>query len=262
MTRLFNGILRTGHFPGIWKTGRVITIPKTGKDPRLASIQRLITQLSHIANLFELITLRRLHRHLTPRREQFRFHSGHSTTLQLHPGLLYKLMNTQIPPTLVRTVVPFLEDRSFFVAVQDTNSDPRPIHAGIPQGSCLSTCLYALCTDDIPTLTSQQQDWEETVVLTLYADDSAYLPSSRRADLTVAKLQRVLDLLPDWLDKWRVAVNVTKTAVLLTGQQRIIPPKLSLRRQWNMSFTEQSRAEYAAPNPPIAPNAPNQSCPV
>ncbi|GBP76611.1 Probable RNA-directed DNA polymerase from transposon X-element [Eumeta japonica] len=33
------------------------------------------------------------------------------------------------------------------------------------------------------------------------------------------------------LDKWRVAVNATKTAALLTGQQRTMPPKLRLRGQ-------------------------------
>ncbi|GBP08358.1 RNA-directed DNA polymerase from mobile element jockey [Eumeta japonica] len=32
MTRLFNGILRTGHFPRNWKMGRVIAIPKPGKN--------------------------------------------------------------------------------------------------------------------------------------------------------------------------------------------------------------------------------------
>ncbi|GBP92957.1 hypothetical protein EVAR_84060_1 [Eumeta japonica] len=52
----------------------------------------------------------------------------------------------------------------------------------------------------------QLQDWEEDVVLTLFADDK-------------------------WLDKWRVAVNVTKTAALLTGQQSTMPPKLRLRGQ-------------------------------
>ncbi|GBP76965.1 Probable RNA-directed DNA polymerase from transposon X-element [Eumeta japonica] len=83
MTRLFNGILRTGHFPVCQKIGCVIAIPKAGKDTRLASSQRPITLLSHIAKLFERIMLRRLHRHLTPRQEQFGFRSGHSTTLQL-----------------------------------------------------------------------------------------------------------------------------------------------------------------------------------
>ncbi|GBP86543.1 RNA-directed DNA polymerase from mobile element jockey [Eumeta japonica] len=231
--------------------------------PRLATSQRPITLLSHIAKLFERIALRRLLRHLTPRQEQFGFRCGHSTTLQLarvlhhmaaehnrgrrtvgvfldiekafdrvwHPGLVFKLLNTQTPPALVRTVASFLEGRSFFVAVEDATSDPRPIHAGVPQGSCLSPCLYGVYTDDIPTLAGQLQDWEEDVVLALYADDSAYFASSRRADLAAAKIQRVLDLLPEWLGKWRVAVNVTKTAEILTGQQRTMPPKLRLRGQ-------------------------------
>ncbi|GBP35878.1 RNA-directed DNA polymerase from mobile element jockey [Eumeta japonica] len=85
--------------------------------------------------------------------------------------------------------------------------------------------------DDISTLAGQLQDWEEEVMLALYADGSAYLVSSCRTDLAVAKLQRVLDLLLDWLDKWRVAVIVTKTAALLTGQQHIMLPKLRLRGQ-------------------------------
>ncbi|GBP12453.1 hypothetical protein EVAR_75862_1 [Eumeta japonica] len=34
MNRVFNGILRTGHYTKTWKRGKVITIPKTGKDPR------------------------------------------------------------------------------------------------------------------------------------------------------------------------------------------------------------------------------------
>ncbi|GBP31825.1 RNA-directed DNA polymerase from mobile element jockey [Eumeta japonica] len=137
-------------------------------------------------------------------------------------------MNIQIP-ALVRTVASFLEGCSFFITVKDATSDPQPIHAGVPQGSCLSPCLYAIYTSDIPTLVGQLQEWEEDIVLALYADD--IFASSRRADLAVAKLQRVLDLLPDWLDKWRVAVNMTKTAALLTGQQRIMPPKLRLRGQ-------------------------------
>ncbi|GBP24039.1 RNA-directed DNA polymerase from mobile element jockey [Eumeta japonica] len=273
MTRLFNGILRTGHFPKNWKMGRVIAIPKAGKDPQLATSQRPIMLLSHIAKLLERIALRRLLRHLTPRQEQFGFRSGHSTTLQLarvlhhmatehnwgrrtvgvfldiekafdrvwHPGLVFKLLNTQIPPALVRTVASFLEGRSFFVAVEDATSDPRPIHAGVPQGSCLSPCLYGVYTDDIPTLAGQLQDWEEDVVLALYANDSAYFASSRRADLAAAKIQRVLDLLPEWLEKWRVAVNVTKTAAILTGQQRTMPPKLRL---WGQDVEWQTKVRY------------------
>ncbi|GBP86739.1 RNA-directed DNA polymerase from mobile element jockey [Eumeta japonica] len=89
----------------------------------------------------------------------------------------------------------FLEGHSFFVAVKDATSDPRPIRVGALQGNYLSPCLYAAFTDDIPTLTGQLQDWKENVVFALYEDDNAYLASFRWADLAVVKLQR--DLLPD-----------------------------------------------------------------
>ncbi|GBP32461.1 RNA-directed DNA polymerase from mobile element jockey [Eumeta japonica] len=73
ISRFFNEIFLTGYFPGCWKMSRVIAIPKAGKDPRLASNQRPITLLSHIAKLFECIMLRRLYRHLYLERSSFRF---------------------------------------------------------------------------------------------------------------------------------------------------------------------------------------------
>ncbi|GBP49145.1 RNA-directed DNA polymerase from mobile element jockey [Eumeta japonica] len=91
-----------------------------------------------------------------------------------HDGLIYKLMDTSLPPALIRVVANFLQRRSFCVAVDDTT---YPLHGHLG-------------------------DWEDDVMLALYADDSAYFASSRRADLA-AKIQRVLDLLPEWLDKWQ-----------------------------------------------------------
>ncbi|GBP26368.1 RNA-directed DNA polymerase from mobile element jockey [Eumeta japonica] len=157
------------------------------------------------------IILRHLHCHL--RQKQFGFRSGHLTTLQLtrvlHFGLqitieatvplesssilrrlstncdiLFKLFeNTKIPPALVLLVASFLEGHSFFVTVEDTISDPRPINAGVPQGSCFSRCLCTVFIDDFPTLPGQLQDLENDVVFTLYPDDSVYLSLSRRTTL-------------------------------------------------------------------------------
>ncbi|GBP69108.1 RNA-directed DNA polymerase from mobile element jockey [Eumeta japonica] len=68
-------------------------------------------------------------------------------------------------------------------------------------------------------------------MLAPYADDSAYFASSRRADLAAKRIQRVFDLLSKWLYKWRMAVDVSKTAALLTGSQRILSDQLRLRGQ-------------------------------
>ncbi|GBP30483.1 RNA-directed DNA polymerase from mobile element jockey [Eumeta japonica] len=146
--------------------------------------------------------------------EQYGFRSGHSTTLQLirvlhhlasegnygrytgtvlldmekafdrvwHDVLIHKLLDNPLPPVLIIVVAGFLQRRSFGVAVDNVLSAPRSIRAGVPQGSCLSPELYALYTDDILTLRGHLEDWEDDVMLALYADDSAYFASSRRAD--------------------------------------------------------------------------------
>ncbi|KAL0810395.1 hypothetical protein ABMA28_010540 [Loxostege sticticalis] len=53
-------------------------------------------------------------------------------------------------------------------------------------------------------------------------------------------MQKLLELLPAWLDQWRMAVNVGKTAALLTGLKRIMPPPLKLRGsdiEWQSQVT-------------------------
>ncbi|GBP28745.1 RNA-directed DNA polymerase from mobile element jockey [Eumeta japonica] len=238
MTRLFNGILRTGHFPKNWEMGRVIAVPKAGKGPRLATSQRPITLLSHIDKLFERIALRRLLRHLTPR-----------AVWVLQRALHYALAGKSLPPhgrraqpgsSYRRSLSRYREGVRPSVAPRagvQTTKNANPAYARADSSVVPGMSQFLRCSRgrDLGSTThprrSRLQDWEEDVVLALYGDDSAYFASSRRADLATAKIQSVLDLLPEWLDKWRVAVSVTKTAGLLTGQQRTMPPKPRLRRQ-------------------------------
>lgn len=101
--------------------------------------------------------------------------------------------------------------RKFYVSVEGEDSQPRPIRAGVPQGSCLSPRLYAAYTDDVPTLRGHLREGEEDVLLALYADDSAFFASSYHQIVATNKMQRLLDLLPEWLDKWRMAINGRST---------------------------------------------------
>ncbi|KAJ8724200.1 hypothetical protein PYW07_008180 [Mythimna separata] len=117
------------------------------------------------------------------------------------------------PITLLPTMS---KDRSFRVVVDGALSSARPVAAGVPQGSCVSPVCYSHYTDDIPTT-------PETT-LALYADDAAYVGSSLNARHAAVKVQRVLDLLPEWLSKWRLSVNVGKTQALLVGSARHPPP--------------------------------------
>lgn len=243
ITRLFNGITRTGAFPNIWKSGQIVMLPKPGKNIRLPASYRPITLLPALSKIFEKLLLRHLVPHITPREEQFGFRQEHSTTLQLirvlhamtaaenkkektalalldmekafdrvwHQGLVYKLSMSSTPRRVVKIIASFLEDRTFQVRVQDDTSDFHPIQAGVPQGSCLSPTLYCKYTDDIPV--------GKGVQLALYADDAAYISISMKAYHAARKLQDTLDLLPDWLNKWRLSVNASKTQLLMTTYQ-------------------------------------------
>ncbi|GBP77240.1 Probable RNA-directed DNA polymerase from transposon X-element [Eumeta japonica] len=66
---VFDGILRTGHFPEKQKRGKIITIPKAGKDPCKPENTRPITLLSHVAKTFEHALLTKMRLFLTPRKE-------------------------------------------------------------------------------------------------------------------------------------------------------------------------------------------------
>ncbi|CAH2098263.1 unnamed protein product [Euphydryas editha] len=229
VTRTFNGIFQTGHL----ENGEDHRSPQSWKYRCLPGSYWPITLLSNVAKLFERLLLRRLAPHLLLREEQFDFCSSHSTTLQLervlnhlaselnnrhctvgvfldmekafdcvwHVGLLAKIIDTKAPPALVRVVASFLEGQSFYVSVEGVDSQPHPIRAGVPQGSCLSPRLKAAYTDDIPSLRDHLREGEEDVLLALYADDSAYFASSYHNIVAINRMQRLLDQLPEWLDK-------------------------------------------------------------
>ncbi|GBP13804.1 Probable RNA-directed DNA polymerase from transposon X-element [Eumeta japonica] len=171
MNEVFDGILRTGHFPEPWKRGKVITVPKLGKYSRNPCNLRPITLLSSVAKTLERALLWRLNPFLSPRKKQYGFRARHSTTLQLI------------------------------------------------RGSCLSPSLFAAFTDDIPTLQSLLEEWEEHDA---NAEDSANFASARRANLAAKKIQRFLDLLLEWLDRWMMYVG--ETAALVTSKQRNMSP--------------------------------------
>ena len=255
LARLFNAILRLGHFPQAWKEGLVIMLPKAGKSIRRADGYRPITLLSSVAKLFEKLLLPLLLPHIQPRQEQFGFRSGHSTTLQVarvlhfaaaaankkesaaaafldvasafdrvwHPGLILKVLRAGTPHYIARIIAAFLCERSFRVRVENVRSRSYPITAGVPQGSILSPALYSCYTDDVPA--------HQDTLLALYADDIALISKSLNPDHAASKLQRALDLLPDWLAQWRLSLNVAKTQALSFGGRLRLPPPLSLQGQ-------------------------------
>lgn len=201
MTKIFDYSLRICYFPQAWKIGKIIAIPKPGKDSSIPLNYRPISLISNIGKIFERIILNDLNSFEESRNifipQQFGFRSGHSTVQQIlritecasfnfnrnrstglalldlekafdsvwHDGLIHKLMVFDYPERLVKTVNSFLHDRKAFVDVNGTSSPTFEIPAGVPQGSLLSPHLFNVFINDIPTTKDTK--------LAIYADDTA-----------------------------------------------------------------------------------------
>ena len=83
-----------------------------------------------------------------------------------HIGLLYKL-KLYLPPQYFLILKSYLQNRHFFVKMQNEQSSLQSIDAGVPQGSVLGPILYLLYTADLPT--------SEKTTLSTFADDTAIM---------------------------------------------------------------------------------------
>lgn len=270
ITNIMNASLRLQHFPGPWKSAKVILFPKPGKPLRDPANYRPISLLPCLSKVLEKAIHKRLVHHADTTDllidQQFGFRPGHSTSHQLlrvaniishgfntkrhtgivfldvakafdrvwHEGLIHKLITANFPAYLINIVRSYLGSRSFHVALGGERSTTRPITAGVPQGGIISPFLFNVFTNDIPV------DLERTE-LALYADDAAVIVRSLRIDAIGRLLQTSLDTISQWYADWRIALNSSKTtATLYTRKKNITPPIVTLQGQpitWTDSST-------------------------
>jgi hypothetical protein len=243
---IFNACLELGHFPTIWKTAKVIPIFKPGLDKTLPSSYRPISLLPSLSKILEKIILTRMNQtidNLIPN-EQFGFRRGHCTSSQLtrltqhirgnfnhkkstgmllldfskafdvvwHDGIIHKLIKSNTPRYITRIIHSYLTNRYFSVHTTDAQSTPRPVPAGVPQGSILGPFLFNLFIHDIPTPKHCQ--------LAQYADDTAIFTTSYRLDTISRRLQSSLTLLTKYYDRWKLKLNESKTEAILFTNKR------------------------------------------
>lgn len=246
LTKIYNSCLKYSYFPTAWKKAVIINILKPGKDPAKTTSYRPIALLSSLSKIFERIILVNLQHSLTNkiRPEQSAFRREHSTTQQLvnlvdqiavnmnnrkhtasvfidvekafdrvwHGGLLHKMFQMNLPTYLIKIIESFLSNRTFKTRVDDLLSSPRPIRAGVPQGSCLAPTLYLIFTNDVPLL--------RQVKISLFADDTMFHTNNNNKKMAILRLQKQLSLAADWFAKWRLKINETKTiAVFFSNAQ-------------------------------------------
>lgn len=254
---LFNSCMRLNYFPKVFKKAKVVAIPKLNKPPNNPSSYRPISLLSCLGKVFEKLIHERINDFAEEANviseNQFGFKRGHSTIHQVgriknkiinhkrnrrstglilldiekafdtvwHNGLLYKLLSANTPKYLCKIVAEYLENREFIVVVNNSPSDPKPIPAGLPQGSILSPTLYSIYTSDFKP--------PSIVDTAYYADDTALITSSKLTGALLKKMELSLKSCNKYFRKWKIKINNNKTQAIIFPFNKS-PKRLPLRQ--------------------------------
>lgn len=252
LTLIYNSILRLSHFPTQWKCAEIVMVCKPNKPENEISSYRPISLLALFSKIFERIFLRRIspilkENNIIPE-HQFGFRRHHGTPEQCHRvvnfiidsferreycsavfldiqqafdkvwhhGLLYKIKKI-FPSPIYLILKSYLANRSYYLKVNDETSTITYIKAGVPQGSVLGPVLYTIFTSDMPQT--------ENVFIATYADDTAIMASNQSPIEASNLVQKQLDKIQSWLDRWKIKVNTNKSVhVLFTLRRNDCPP--------------------------------------
>ena len=198
----FNAVLRTHHFPRVWKHARVISILKPGKDPALPSSYRPINLLDTIGKLFVAKAF---------------------DTVWID-GLLYapKVPVFHSPYNLILS-----QGSDVLSVLPDGHVSSRGTRVGVAQGGLISPVLFRLYVNDTPSLLHHFE-------LALYADDTAIIATSLKPTLLLSYLELNINDLQRWLSEWRIAINVSKSTAIIfarAGRRFIQPRPVTLFRE-------------------------------
>jgi hypothetical protein len=128
-----------------------------------------------------------------------------------HIRLLHKLENYGVSGRVSEWIRDFLSNRQQRVKVNGTLSDWTRVISGVPQGSVLGPVLFVLFINDLP-------DTVESLC-SMYADDTKIYNRVNTSD-DHKVLQKDLDTLVEWAQKWQMKFNAGKCKVLQLGQRQ------------------------------------------
>ena len=125
-----------------------------------------------------------------------------------HQRLLAKLKGYGIKGELLKWIETFLTCRKHRVLVNGAASSWSEVVSGVPQGSVLGPILFILYINDLINVV--------TCDINIFADDTKiYHKTSTRQDCI--NIQKDIDRLQDWAEKWQLQFHPDKCKVLRIG---------------------------------------------
>lgn len=242
LAKLFNLCLSNGYYPTELKKSRVVPIFKKGETTSLNNY-RPISILPTVNKVFEKLIYVRLLDHLKRfnfmYERQYGFRALSSTTscaidlldliyskmddLQIvtavfldlskafdmveHDRLLSKLDDCGVRGIASKLFQSYLTNRTQFVSVNNTNSNPAVVTRGVPQGSILGPLLFVIYVNNISMLPLAGKSF-------LFADDTALIYSSPSPQINCNMAESDLVLLNQFFAGNGLNLNTDKTKVM------------------------------------------------
>ena len=244
LTKLFNMVLNSGHYPSVWAKGRIISLHKKG-DASDPSNFRGITISSCLGKLFNNILNQRLNSFLENnhllRDEQIGFRKNHRTSDHMfilktliekykknkkplyigfvdfmkafdtvwHQGLLFKILKTGVSNKFYGVIKSMYSKVSLTVQIGDKVTPFFTSSVGVRQRDNLSPSLFNIFVNDLPQIfdckCSPPKFGDMTISCLLFADDLLIFSDSKEG------FQHALNKLHDYCAKWHLRVNTDKT---------------------------------------------------
>lgn len=98
-------------------------------------------------------------------------------------------------------------DREMWVAIDGSSSPPTRVLSGVPQGKVLGPLLFLIYINDLPRQVSPG------TVICLFADDCLVYREVRSPEDQLI-LQRDMEALHQWAEKWGMRFNAKKCYVM------------------------------------------------
>lgn len=210
LASLFNHMIGICYFPTQWKNALVLAIPKPGKNSKIITNWRPISQLSCLSKIFEKIIYNRISiitNNMKIFNNQFGFLPHHSTEHALckiqnsiNNGLnrgkitvISKMMALGINPFICKIIKSFLDDRGFAVSLGGFITGLFKMISGIPQGSVLSPMIFNIFTNDIPI--------NNHIKITQFADDITLHYTHKKPGVAQNLFNTYLATLAKYFDK-------------------------------------------------------------
>ena len=263
LLRLLNACWGKAAIPSSWLQGRIIPIPKPGKDTSKLSSYRPVCLMSMVAKVAERLVATRLRMHLESngilKHDQSGFRAGRCTAdplLELvdnvvegfrtpqpplrtacafidlsrafdkvdHRILLREMDRMGIPSVYQRWYWALLRDRRYTVKYGLAETPSCRFERGVPQGSVSGPLLFIIAMNSLSEALLAKPTVREFVKWSFYADDITMYSQHTDASKAADFLQSALDVVTNWSDYVKLPISKGKSEVMMFTSDKLEKP--------------------------------------